>query len=251
MTHSSSIGKRIRPYSRKAVARKIVQEEGGLHEVREEQGEADEKTGEEKDQEEAEEDTDAEKQEGEEAPAKRTRNPSDPTQDEKERHWSTHLPYRSWCPICVKARGREDKHQAGRRKNDGSELPNISMDYAEVGEKDQRAVRKLLIGRDRHTKFTFCHLVECKGTSDKHVVEKVLKSIAETGNTRMILKADGEPAIIQLQEEIAQKRKHETLIENPRLMTHKPTGKQNERYKKSRHSCVPPNWGWKLDWARK
>ena len=134
MTYSSSVGKRIRPYSRKAVARKIVREEGGLHEVREEQGEADEKTGEEKDQEEAEEDTDAEKQEGEEAPAKRTRNPSDPTQDEKERHWSTHLPYRSWCPICVKARGREDKHQAGRRKNDGSELPNISMDYAEIGE---------------------------------------------------------------------------------------------------------------------
>ena len=76
-------------------------------------------------------------------------------------------------------------------------------------------MRKLLIGRDRHTKFTFCHLVECKGTSDKHVVEKVLKSIAETGNTRMILKTDGESAIIQLQEEIAQKRKHETLIENP------------------------------------
>ena len=117
------------------------------------------------------------------------------------------------------------------------------MDYAEIGEKDQRAVRKLLIGRDRHTKFTFCHLVECKGTSDKHVVEKVLKSIAETGNTRMILKADGEPAIIQLQEEIAQKRKHETLIENPRPMTHKPTEKRNERYKKSKRNCVPPSWG--------
>ena len=40
-----------------------------------------------------------------EAPVKRPVNPSDPTPKEREKHNGSHLPYRPWCPICVKARG--------------------------------------------------------------------------------------------------------------------------------------------------
>ena len=29
-----------------------------------------------------------------------------PTQREVEDHCLTHLPYRNWCPICVKAKGK-------------------------------------------------------------------------------------------------------------------------------------------------
>ena len=46
----------------------------------------------------------------EEAPLKTPTNPSDPTPEERERHNKTHLPHRPWCTICIKARGREDKH---------------------------------------------------------------------------------------------------------------------------------------------
>ena len=46
----------------------------------------------------------------EEAPFKVTRNPADPTPEERERHDATHLPYRPWCPICVEARATEDPH---------------------------------------------------------------------------------------------------------------------------------------------
>ena len=46
----------------------------------------------------------------EEAPVKRPANPADPNPEEREKHMACHLPYRGWCPICVKARGREDAH---------------------------------------------------------------------------------------------------------------------------------------------
>ena len=153
----------------------------------------------------------------EDAPIKRPRNPTGPTPEEKEKHWATHLPYRSWCPICVKARGREDPHRGMKKKEDVEELlPRISMDYAEVGnEQDGKDARKLLVGRDRQSKFTFCHLVSCKGLGDDRIVKKVLQSIRETGNTNMLLKTDGEPAIVQLQEQIITEREHKTIPQNP------------------------------------
>ena len=64
-----------------------------------------------------------------------------------------------------------------KRKEDVEELlPRISMDYAEVGnEQDGKDARKLLVGRDRQSKFTFCHLVSCKGLGDDRIVKKVLQ----------------------------------------------------------------------------
>ena len=52
----------------------------------------------------------------EEAPIRRPRNLSEPTPEEREKHWAVHLPCRSWCLVCVKARGREDPHRAQRER---------------------------------------------------------------------------------------------------------------------------------------
>ena len=53
----------------------------------------------------------------EEAPVRVTRNPADPTPEERSRHDLTHLPYRPWCPICVEARAVEDPHYMLTEKN--------------------------------------------------------------------------------------------------------------------------------------
>ena len=54
------------------------------------------------------------------------KSPHSPTEEEKERHYTTHLPYRSWCPICVQARGKEDSHKSAKKKHEGE--PTIVMD---------------------------------------------------------------------------------------------------------------------------
>ena len=42
----------------------------------------------------------------EDAPIQIARDPGDPTLQEREEHSVTHVPYRSWCPVCVKAQGQ-------------------------------------------------------------------------------------------------------------------------------------------------
>ena len=50
----------------------------------------------------------------EEAQVQARRAPKEPTRDERMRHEATHLPYRSWCPICVRGRGRNAPHRQPR-----------------------------------------------------------------------------------------------------------------------------------------
>ena len=50
-----------------------------------------------------------------------------PSKAEVERHNLTHLPFRSWCPFCVKGKGKEAPHH--RTKEGAGELPEVSLDF--------------------------------------------------------------------------------------------------------------------------
>ncbi len=56
--------------------------------------------------------------------ARRARGRPQPTQ-EMEEHALTHMPYTSWCPICVKAKGKQDAY-----KQQQSKQPVIQIDFA-------------------------------------------------------------------------------------------------------------------------
>ena len=69
----------------------------------------------------------------EEAPARYVRNPKDPLPEERDLHFKRgHLPYRALCPVCVKARDREDQHEA--KESDEQAVVKVSMEYCSVGE---------------------------------------------------------------------------------------------------------------------
>ena len=42
----------------------------------------------------------------EKAPVRIAKDPQQPTEQDIKEHNVTHLPHRSWCPVCVKARTR-------------------------------------------------------------------------------------------------------------------------------------------------
>ena len=46
-------------------------------------------------------------------------------------------------------------------------------------------------------------------------MEKVMRSISDTGNTKIVLKIDGEPALVQVQDKIISERTQPTIPENP------------------------------------
>ena len=64
------------------------------------------------------------------APVKVVTKPKGPTQEEWEEHMVTHIPYRNWCPFCVKGQGRQDAHAGKMKEELESRKPTIVMDYA-------------------------------------------------------------------------------------------------------------------------
>ena len=112
----------------------------------------------------------------------------------------------------MKAKGKEDSHKAAEE----STKPTIVLDYKSFGQEievDDKATA--IVGRDKKTVSTFAHVCENKGTSDKWVVNKLLEDIDLMGHTEIILKGDGEPALVQVMEEVKRRRCHPTIIQNP------------------------------------
>ena len=53
-----------------------------------------------------------------------------PAEEEQARHAVTHLPFQSWCSICVKAKSREDKSsQSTDFDKEDTGIPSIQMDW--------------------------------------------------------------------------------------------------------------------------
>merc|ERR1711884_340109 len=58
-----------------------------------------------------------------------------PSREEVLDHRLTHTPFRSWCPHCVRGKGRDDRHMASPNKSDFEGIPQIVSDYFFVGRK--------------------------------------------------------------------------------------------------------------------
>ena len=149
----------------------------------------------------------------EKPPVRVARNPQDPTDKEVDEHNVTHLPHRSWCPVCVKARGKEEPH---RKVRDRGGKPIVSMDYKSFGEAPTEEDKvTMIVVKDETTGCVAAHVCEQKGAMDKWAVERVCDDIDMFGHTEVLLKGDGEPALVQVQTAIKDKRAHPTICQNP------------------------------------
>ena len=143
--------------------------------------------------------------------------PIRPSASDVERHCLTHLPYRPWCPICVKAKGKEDAHFRGAGKGedeDGDGLPIVSMDYQELNEESEKP-QKIIVAKDEVTGNLIAHYVLCKGITDEWVIRKLVKDLEEIGRRDAIVKTDGEPAITAVQSRLQNLREGRTVPRNP------------------------------------
>lgn len=149
------------------------------------------------------------------APIKIARDPGCPTKEEVELHNATHLPHRSWCPTCVKARGKEDPHFTNHEDLEGRK-PTVCFDYKSFGQEDKSddKVQSIII-RDRPTKTTYSHQCECKGPEDNWILQQLLQDLEELGHGDVILKLDGEPSLVKLLREVKARRPQGTILEHP------------------------------------
>ena len=150
-------------------------------------------------------------------------NPILPNAAEVEDHRISHLPFRSWCKECVlgKALG-EQRGTSSASKSGPSRIAVVGVDYFYMthdnlfrrdemlrdyprNEEGERAIErarnegsmvKCLIVRCNATKLVFAHVVPVKGVDeDGHICELVASDIQWIGHSRLIIKADNEPAL--------------------------------------------------------
>ena len=138
--------------------------------------------------------------------------PGQPSHKQVEEHRTRgHIPFRSWCTWCNLGRGRGQPHRARPE----STIPIVAIDYFFLTEsgvqlrseleltdeavQEARAkgeIVKCLALRCLKRKVLFAHVVPCKGADENGIVaDMVIQDFEWLGHTRLILKADREPAI--------------------------------------------------------
>eukprot|EP00971_Amphidinium_carterae_P292441 5805252-Amphidinium_carterae.2 len=135
----------------------------------------------------------------ENAPVKPKRGPLDPTQQEIDNHiCAGHYPYRSWCRSCVAGRGRHDSH---RRHHDAHTIPVLGIDYGYLESRvieQKESPAPILVARCSVTKVTYAEVLPMKGTGHKYCVTALTNFVLRLAHTRLIIRSDTEPAIIDL-----------------------------------------------------
>ena len=153
----------------------------------------------------------AEEQEEEGAQPRELPAPARVTADERERHELTHTPFRSWCRACVKGRGVKNAHRTRgeeekREDHAARGVPKIAMDYMYLNDQlDDVAQSPILVMVDESTGEKYARVVSHKGLGPAGEADWAVQDASEElrawghqggAGHRLILKSDGEPAIV-------------------------------------------------------
>ena len=155
------------------------------------------------------------KADGEDSNLRKLQDPKMPTKEEVDKHFILgHIPYRSWCPVCVRAQGKDMDH--ARDKGKVRNLPEYSWDYCFPG--DELGFKwTVLVGRERSSKSVMATALATKGLgTGKFAVDKCLDFIEENGdgNKDVIVKTDQESSAKYLIKDIVSERSEgKTMIE--------------------------------------
>ena len=101
-----------------------------------------------------------------------------PSRKEVEEHYLTHVPYRNWCPHCVRGRGKDLDHR--KAVEEDRRIREFSFDSCFPG--DEKGARiTVLVGLERVTGMTMASVVPVTGTSGQFAAMKVQDFIKECG----------------------------------------------------------------------
>ena len=116
-----------------------------------------------------------------------------------------HVVYRSWCPICVKAMGRDMRYF--REKDQEKQVPEYSLGFCFPG--DELGFKwTVLVGTEKWSDMAMATAVPVKGGGNEFIFDKCIDFIRENGDQegKIIIKTDQENSIKCLVEDIMGKR---------------------------------------------
>ena len=118
-----------------------------------------------------------------------------PSQREVDEHEATGCAvYRSWCPHCVGARGRAERHT---RVENESDFPELWFDYGFMGELNE--TEPMIIARDAKLGHFAASTVDKKGFS-QYAVAYLVGWLRSLGHKRIVARSDNERSLLKLLE---------------------------------------------------
>jgi len=133
--------------------------------------------------------------------------PKGPTASEVSEHKKTHLPFRPWCPVCVRGRGKNWAHFKAKEVEEEERCPAVSFDYCFLRDKTGGPSIAVLVGKDRQTGALLAHEVPEKGVGLEWTAKQVCRDLIKFGiGGQVVLKGDQEPALVALIEDVIKQR---------------------------------------------
>ena len=204
----------------------------------------------------AEESEEDEEQAGEVRRPRKVLDPREPTEEERKEHELTHLPFRNWCRHCIRGRGKEEPCR--NTKGDGSEMPELHMDFMFMGEEEGGATLTLLVAKERSSRALMATVVP-KKSNGTWMAKRLLAWMRELGceQSDVIVKCDNEPAIVAVVNELgrlrAAKGGRRMVVENSPVHSSKSNGviergvQTAQGMIRTLRSALEDRWGVKLD----
>lgn len=151
--------------------------------------------------------------------------PRGPSRSEREAHEASHMPYRSWCPHCVRGRGVASPHVEKKADDELREIrrPVISMDYFFMNKEDEELTTLIAVKDERHG-CVHASMVPRKGDRDEWVSSHVARFCNRLGYKEITLKSDTEPAMLALRDGVARKCDAEVITEDTPVGDHQSNG---------------------------
>ena len=120
--------------------------------------------------------------------------PKQPTAQQRAEHELTHLPYRTWCDICVRTKGKANSHPRQKSKQ-----PVIQVDIAYIKSLDDKTSVPILTAIDGETGMSMATLIQ----HFEYLVNCMCNFLIECGRaqailTNTILQSDQEKFLVNL-----------------------------------------------------
>ena len=142
-----------------------------------------------------------------------------PSEQEQELHRLLHLPFATWCDLCVASKGAEEPHRGKKHGTAGlvDEVPVVQMDFFFI---------ESLVGLSIYA--TELGIGSTSGVASKSVstfaVNWATHIFSFLGLSRIILQTDAEASVRALAEKIAQKRSETTQLRVAPVRSHESQG---------------------------
>ena len=133
--------------------------------------------------------------------------PKGPTAGEVSEHRKTHLPFRPWCPVCVRGRGKNWGHFKAKAEKEEERCPAVCFDYCFLRDHSGGPTIPVLVGKDRQMGTLLAHAVPEKGAGLEWTAKQVCRDLVKFGiGGQVVLKGDQEPALVSVIEDVVKQR---------------------------------------------